>query len=140
MRAAVFLGHRRIEVREIDDPSPKAGEVLLKVLACGVCGTDCGFVKNGLYDRWVACFFKRLILRIQIYLCKAKTDRKHTFSVLPPFCADIALMPWISIRRSWFLAFIWISRLMRLTPNWIDWRRLFLMLILGLISKQFYGG
>ena len=40
MKAGFFLGDRTIEVREAPVPRPGAGEVLLKVLACGVCGTD----------------------------------------------------------------------------------------------------
>lgn len=40
MKAAVFLGNRTIEVREVPTPTPPPDEVLIKVLACGVCGTD----------------------------------------------------------------------------------------------------
>lgn len=40
MRAGVFLGVEKMEVRDLPVPTPSAGEVLLKVLACGVCGTD----------------------------------------------------------------------------------------------------
>ncbi len=40
MRAAVFLGQRRIELRELPIPAPGRGEALLRVLACGICGTD----------------------------------------------------------------------------------------------------
>jgi len=40
MKAAVYLGPGKIEVKEIPTPKPKAGEVLLKVHACAVCGTD----------------------------------------------------------------------------------------------------
>ena len=40
MKAGVFLGGRKIELRQAPVPIPAAGEVLLKVLACGVCGTD----------------------------------------------------------------------------------------------------
>ncbi|MFH1742247.1 MAG: alcohol dehydrogenase catalytic domain-containing protein [bacterium] len=40
MKAAVFLGNETIEVREEPTPTPPPGEVLVKVRACGVCGTD----------------------------------------------------------------------------------------------------
>jgi 2-desacetyl-2-hydroxyethyl bacteriochlorophyllide A dehydrogenase len=40
MKAAVFLGKGRIEVREVAVPEPAEGEALLKVIAAGVCGTD----------------------------------------------------------------------------------------------------
>jgi len=47
MKAAVLLevgGHLTLE--EIPRPSPKAGEVLLKVAACGVCHTDLHVIKG----------------------------------------------------------------------------------------------
>ena len=46
MRAGVFLGDRKIEPRDLPTPTPGKGEVLLKVQACGVCGTD-NHILNG---------------------------------------------------------------------------------------------
>ena len=40
MRAAVFYGRGDIRVQERADPRPGPGEVVVKVLACGICGTD----------------------------------------------------------------------------------------------------
>lgn len=40
MKAAVFESPGRIEVRDLPIPEPSAGEVRIKVLGCGVCGTD----------------------------------------------------------------------------------------------------
>ncbi len=40
MKAAVFLGGGRMAVETRAIPRPGAGEVLLRVVACGVCGTD----------------------------------------------------------------------------------------------------
>ncbi len=40
MKAAVFLATRRLEVRDLPMPEPGPGEALLRVLGCGVCGTD----------------------------------------------------------------------------------------------------
>lgn len=40
MKAAVFLSQGRIEIQESADPVPGADEVLVRVTACGVCGTD----------------------------------------------------------------------------------------------------
>jgi len=40
MKAAVFFGENDLKVTEIEKPTPKADEVLIKVMACGVCGTD----------------------------------------------------------------------------------------------------
>ena len=39
MRAAVMRNHRLV-VSELDPPEPRAGEVLVKTLACGICGSD----------------------------------------------------------------------------------------------------
>jgi 2-desacetyl-2-hydroxyethyl bacteriochlorophyllide A dehydrogenase len=40
MRAAVISGPGEVEVTTIDDPAPEAGEVVVAVAACGICGTD----------------------------------------------------------------------------------------------------
>ncbi len=40
MRAAVFYGAGDLRIETRRDPSPQPGEVVVKVLACGVCGTD----------------------------------------------------------------------------------------------------
>lgn len=39
MKAAYLLDHR-ISVGELDDPTPSAGEVLVRTAACGVCASD----------------------------------------------------------------------------------------------------
>lgn len=40
MKAAVWVDVNKIELREMEVPTPTAGEVLVKVTSCGVCGTD----------------------------------------------------------------------------------------------------
>lgn len=40
MRALVYDGPGRVAVREVDDPAPGPGEVLVEVEAAGICGTD----------------------------------------------------------------------------------------------------
>lgn len=40
MRAAVFYGKGKIKVEDIEKPSAGKGEILVRVRACGVCGTD----------------------------------------------------------------------------------------------------
>lgn len=40
MKAAIFNGAHQIEIQDIPVPQPAADQVLLKILACGVCGTD----------------------------------------------------------------------------------------------------
>lgn len=40
MKANYFLGNRTFELRETDPGAPGAGEVVVRVAACGVCGTD----------------------------------------------------------------------------------------------------
>jgi Zn-dependent alcohol dehydrogenase len=47
MRAAVLHGDApRLEVLEIATPTPRAGEALLEVIACGVCHTDLHVIKG----------------------------------------------------------------------------------------------
>lgn len=40
MKAAVYLGNETIEAQEIDIPEIKEEEILVKVMASGICGTD----------------------------------------------------------------------------------------------------
>ena len=40
MRAAVYKGERRLEVEDIATPTAGAGEVVIRVRYCAVCGTD----------------------------------------------------------------------------------------------------
>jgi threonine dehydrogenase-like Zn-dependent dehydrogenase len=40
MRGVVFLGTRKLEVREFPDPSPGPGEVVVAMKASGMCGSD----------------------------------------------------------------------------------------------------
>jgi len=40
MKAAVFEGPEQFFVREVPDPKPEPGGVLLRVRACAICGTD----------------------------------------------------------------------------------------------------
>ena len=40
MRAAFFTSDGSVEVRDVPTPEPGAGEVLIRVEACGICGTD----------------------------------------------------------------------------------------------------
>jgi threonine dehydrogenase-like Zn-dependent dehydrogenase len=46
MRGAVFLGDRQVELREFDDPEPGPGEVLIRVRASGMCGSDLHFYRE----------------------------------------------------------------------------------------------
>ncbi len=47
MRALRWHAQDDIRVDEVATPQPGAGEVLLRVDACGVCGTDLDEVRNG---------------------------------------------------------------------------------------------
>ena len=49
MRGVVFLGERKLELREFPDPTPGPGEVVLEIKASGMCGSDLKFyrVKGG---------------------------------------------------------------------------------------------
>jgi threonine dehydrogenase-like Zn-dependent dehydrogenase len=40
MRAGVLYDERKIEVREVEDPTPRAGEVIVESSFGGICGTD----------------------------------------------------------------------------------------------------
>lgn len=40
MKAAVFYGKKDLKIENIETPKPKQGQVLVRVMACGICGTD----------------------------------------------------------------------------------------------------
>jgi threonine dehydrogenase-like Zn-dependent dehydrogenase len=46
MRGAVFLGNRRVEVRSFPDPAPGPGEVVIRMKASGLCGSDLKFYRS----------------------------------------------------------------------------------------------
>lgn len=47
MRAAVYLGPEKIELRTVPIPEPKAGELLVKIRAATTCGTDVKTYRRG---------------------------------------------------------------------------------------------
>lgn len=47
MRAAVYHGDHDVRITEVPDPDPRDGEVLLRVLRAGMCGTDATEWKSG---------------------------------------------------------------------------------------------
>ena len=47
MKAAQFYGVGDVRVEEIDEPEPGPGEVLVDVAACGICGSDLHFYREG---------------------------------------------------------------------------------------------
>jgi len=47
MRAAVYRGKGRVVVEDVPVPKISAGEVLIRVAACGICGTDIKKIEHG---------------------------------------------------------------------------------------------
>jgi threonine dehydrogenase-like Zn-dependent dehydrogenase len=41
MKGVVFLGDRKLELREFPDPTPGPRDVILEIKASGMCGSDC---------------------------------------------------------------------------------------------------
>jgi len=50
MKSAVFMGKHRMEIQERPMPEVKSNEVLLKVIGCGVCGTDAHIYEGEIKD------------------------------------------------------------------------------------------
>ncbi len=46
MKGIVFLGDRRLELREFPDPTPGPRDVVLEIKASGMCGTDLGLYRR----------------------------------------------------------------------------------------------
>ena len=49
MKAAVFHGPRDIRFEEVEKPLLEKGEILLKVHACGICGSDLHTYRHGMF-------------------------------------------------------------------------------------------
>jgi len=47
MKAAVLCGEKKMEIRDLPDPKPGPGEVLIRVKAVGVCGSDVHYYWSG---------------------------------------------------------------------------------------------
>ncbi len=52
MKAAVLRGWNDLAVEEVPTPHPGPDEVLIRVRACGICGTDLKLVQGGFEGRW----------------------------------------------------------------------------------------
>ncbi len=50
MRAAVYRGKQRVEIEEVPVPQIGAGEMLIRVEACGICHTDLKKIEYGLLE------------------------------------------------------------------------------------------
>jgi threonine dehydrogenase-like Zn-dependent dehydrogenase len=46
VRGAVFLGNRKVELRTFPDPTPGPGEVVIRMKASGMCGSDLKFYRS----------------------------------------------------------------------------------------------
>jgi len=48
VRAAVFYGPgEALRIQDMPDPEPGAGEVLIRVAACGLCHSDLHYIDHG---------------------------------------------------------------------------------------------
>src|ERR1700733_1200025 len=50
MRAAVYRGKGQVVVEDVPVPAIGAGEVLIRVAACGICGTDIKKIEHGFVE------------------------------------------------------------------------------------------
>ncbi|MEE8354122.1 MAG: zinc-binding dehydrogenase [Dehalococcoidales bacterium] len=50
MRAAVYYGPRDVRFEEVPEPVLEKGDVLLRVKACGICGSDLHTYRHGLFE------------------------------------------------------------------------------------------
>ena len=48
MKAALYRGDRTLSVEQVPAPEPGAGEIVVKVAACGVCHTDLHYTDHGI--------------------------------------------------------------------------------------------
>ena len=53
MRGMVFLGHRRVAIRDFPTPEPGPGEAVVAIRAAGLCGSDLSLYRGGREASWV---------------------------------------------------------------------------------------
>ena len=51
MRGVVFIGDREVEIRNLNDPQPGPGEVVIAMKASGLCGSDLRHSRAARADR-----------------------------------------------------------------------------------------
>jgi len=74
LKAAVFLGPRRVKVLDVETPTITSDEVLIKTKAAGICGSDLHFYLGK------SQAFQNLLERIRTMVFPLKTIIGHEFS------------------------------------------------------------
>ena len=54
MKAAVFLGERQVALKDVEDPSPGFGEVVVAIRASGMCGSDLKYYRGPSNDTFAS--------------------------------------------------------------------------------------
>jgi L-iditol 2-dehydrogenase len=80
MRAARFTGEGRIAIVDVPPPRPAAGEVLLRVLACALCGSDLRPLRQG----WPVTPGHEILGRVQ--QPGHSWDGRRALVYIPVFC------------------------------------------------------
>jgi threonine dehydrogenase-like Zn-dependent dehydrogenase len=55
MRGLMFTGNRQVALRDVPDPVPGAGEVVVAMQASGICGSDLNLYRKAAFEREVIC-------------------------------------------------------------------------------------
>ena len=55
MKAAVYCGPYDIQVADVPKPKINANEILVRVKACGICGSDLHAYRIGLFEESLGC-------------------------------------------------------------------------------------
>ncbi len=54
MKAAVFLGDRQVALKDVEDPTPGVGEVVVAIRASGMCGSDLKYYRSPSNDTYAS--------------------------------------------------------------------------------------
>ena len=89
---AVILSGGRFSVESIPDPKPVAGSVVLRVAACGICGTDHGIYKNRLLPDGVILGHEFAGTVVEVGRGVTDWQEGDRAAVLPlPYCGECEL-------------------------------------------------
>ncbi len=89
MRAAVMRGGE-LMVDDVPEPTPTTGQVLVRTLACGICGSDLHALRHG--DQFVAMAHETVAATPDSPLVPEIMDLAHDVVMGHEFCAEVVAL------------------------------------------------
>ena len=113
MKAAFYQARRELDVRETPDPEPGQNEVLVRVAACGICGTDHHIYEGDFFPSYpLIVIYKRVGLfdsRLGMILLYAAFNLPLVIWMMRSFFADLPkeILEAATVDGAGFLRIMW---------------------------------